>query len=129
MKKSEAQSENTPVLCIKRAYATPGPEDGYRVLVDRLWPRGIGKSELQVDDWWKECAPSTELRKWFNHRPSRWDQFRQQYIEELDAICGDVSRLHLRCNQRRITLIYAARDEQHNHAIVLRDFIEARILR
>ena len=114
-------------ISIKRAYASPGPHDGYRVLVDRLWPRGVGKSDACIDEWWKEYAPSTALRKWFNHEPAKWARFKQRYADELEANREELAHSIDRAEHRPITLVYGAKDEQHNHAVVLKEFIETRI--
>ncbi len=113
---------------VKRAYASPGPNDGYRVLVDRLWPRGVSKSDACIDEWWKECAPSTALRKWFSHDPAKWGRFKQRYTAELEANSEEVAQSVNRAGHGPITLVYGAKDEQHNHAIVLKEFIETRVL-
>ena len=113
-------------LRIKRAYEPVAPEDGMRVLIDRLWPRGIKKEKLALDAWAKELAPSTELRQWFDHEPSRWDGFRKRYAAELAARPAALQTLDdLRRHARKsaLTLIYSARDEVHNGAITLRDFL------
>jgi len=115
-------------VSIKRAYASPGPHDGYRVLVDRLWPRAVSKLDACVDEWWKECAPSTALRKWFSHDASKWGRFKQRYTDELEANRAEVARSVNRAGHGPLTLVYGAKDEQHNHAIVLKEFIETRIL-
>ncbi len=127
MKKPQAGAKIELKVCIKRAYVSPGPHDGYRVLVDRLWPRGISKADACIDDWWKECAPSTGLRKWFSHEPAKWSRFKQRYIEELEANHEEVARSVNRAGPGPITLIYGARDERHNQAVVLKEFIETRI--
>ncbi len=111
---------------IKRAYAEPAPGDGYRVLVDRLWPRGVKKEALRLDLWAKELAPSPALRKWFGHDPARFRDFARRYHAELRhdparSLLADVSR---RAAQGTVTLVYGARDEEHNGAVVLRDAIE-----
>ena len=115
-------------VSIKRAYASPGPDDGYRVLVDRLWPRAISKLDAHIDEWWKECAPSTALRKWFSHDPAKWGRFKQRYTAELEANSEEVVQSVNRAGHGPITLVYGAKDEQHNHAIVLKEFIETRVL-
>ncbi len=115
-------------VSIKRAYASPGSDDGYRVLVDRLWPRAISKSDVHIDEWWKACAPSTALRKWFSHDTAKWGRFKQRYMDELEANREEVVRSVNRAGQGPITLVYGAKDEQHNHAVVLKAFIETRIL-
>ncbi len=112
-------------VSIRRAYDEPAAADGYRVLVDRVWPRGRRKEELALDEWAKELAPSTALRKWFAHDPERWDEFNKRYREELDT---PETRQRLRAlieaaGSRRITLVYSARDEQHNQAVVLRGIL------
>ena len=115
------------IVRIKRVYASPDSQDGYRVLVDRLWPRGISKERAHIVEWWKEYAPSTELRKWFNHDPNKWHQFKEEYFTELETIREDIESSVIQTNSRTITLVYSAKDELHNQAIVLKAFIEARI--
>ena len=115
-------------VSIKRAYESPHPHDGYRVLVDRLWPRGVSKSRACINEWWKEFAPSTELRKWFGHDPVKWKSFRQQYLAELRANREELVCAVNRANRDQITLVYGAKDEQHNHAMVLKEFIETMML-
>ena len=128
MKKPHAGTERDVIVSIKRAYASPGPHDGYRVLVDRLWPRAVSKADACIDEWWKEHAPSTALRKWFNHDPAKWRRFKQRYTNELEANRDAVARSVNRAGHGPITIVYGAKDEQHNQAIVLRKFIETRIL-
>ena len=111
---------------LKRAYNPPSPDDGTRVLVDRLWPRGISKQKAALDRWMKEIAPSTELRKWFDHDPKRWTEFRRRYAEELREHPDLVAELRSFARQGRITLVYAAHDETHNDAVVLRDVLLGR---
>jgi len=109
---------------LKRAYLPPSPEDGARVLVDRLWPRGLRREDAAIDLWLKDAAPSAELRRWFGHDPARWTEFRKRYEVEL-AAKGDILReLAGIAGRGALTLVYGARDEQHNHAIVLRDALE-----
>lgn len=111
---------------LKRAYDGSGPHDGLRVLVDRLWPRGLTRDELAVDFWLKEAAPSPALRRWFGHEPERWRSFAAKYRAEL-ARRGDVLRLLDEARRRgRVTLIYGASDTVHNHAAVLRKVLEER---
>ncbi len=111
---------------LKRAYASPAPADGARILVDRLWPRGLSKAAAAIDQWLKEIAPSTGLRQWFGHDPARWREFRRRYAAELRA-CPDALRdLRERARRGPITLIYAARDEAHNDAVVLREVLLGR---
>ena len=113
---------------IKRVHEMPESKDGYRVLVDRLWPRGISKKNAGINEWWKEYAPSTKLRKWFSHDPVKWKSFRQQYLAELRANREDLVCAVNRADRDQITLVYGAKDEQHNHAVVLKEFIETMIL-
>lgn len=110
---------------LKRAYESADPADGTRILVDRLWPRGVSKQEAALDDWLKDVAPATELRKWFGHDPARWQAFRERYESELRANPDPVDRLRALARQGPITLIYSAHDEAHNDAVVLRDFLLA----
>jgi uncharacterized protein YeaO (DUF488 family) len=117
------QSTGTLDIRLKRAYEPPSAEDGVRVLVDRLWPRGVRKSEAAIDRWLKEIAPSTELRRWFGHDPSRWSEFRRRYRSELSGHAELVNELRALARKKPVTLIYAARDERHNEAVVLRDIL------
>ncbi len=112
-------------LCIKRIYDKPAKSDGFRVLVDRLWPRGISKRRAILDDWQPHLAPSAELRKWFGHDPHRWNEFRQRYRTELAQMRVPIGALRDRSLDERVTLLYAAKDPLHNHALVLKQFIEA----
>ena len=113
---------------IKRVYELPASKDGYRVLVDRLWPRGISKETAGINEWWKEYAPSTKLRKWFSHDSVKWKSFRQQYLAELRANRKELVCAVNRAKRDQITLVYGAKDERHNHAVVLKEFIETMIL-
>jgi uncharacterized protein YeaO (DUF488 family) len=108
---------------LKRAYLPPSDADGVRVLVDRLWPRGLRKSDAAIDRWLKDIAPSTELRRWFGHDPERWSEFRRRYRAELSHKADLLAELRRIARAGRLTLIYAARDELHNEAVVLRDEI------
>ena len=110
-------------LRVKRVYDTPVPADGWRVLVDRLWPRGLSRERAQVDFWAKDLAPSTELRKWFAHDASRFDQFCERYAAELLASSDAVRSFSRSAAGRTVTLLYATRSESCNHALVLRDFL------
>jgi uncharacterized protein YeaO (DUF488 family) len=110
-------------LAIKRIYDAPARSDGYRVLVDRLWPRGVSKERAELDLWLKEIAPSTELRKWFGHDAKRWREFQRRYRAELRANKQAVDKLRRLAERRRVTLLYGARDGDHNEAVVLRDYI------
>jgi uncharacterized protein YeaO (DUF488 family) len=112
---------------IRRAYEPPTRNDGYRVLVDRLWPRGISKTEAALDEWVHEVAPSDELRRWFGHDPRRWDEFRRRYRDELAGHAAEVTRLVARARRRRLTLVFGARDTAHNNAVVLREVIDEQL--
>lgn len=109
-------------LQIKRAYAPAAPTDGTRVLVDRLWPRGLDRQHAAIDHWLKDVAPSTELRKWFGHDPARWAEFCRRYEAEL-AQNPAVDELRAIAAKGPVTLVYGARDEVHNQAVVLRDYL------
>ena len=110
---------------LKRAYESPADEDGTRVLVDRLWPRGVRKTDAAIDQWAKELAPSTELRKWFGHDPARWEEFRQRYLAEIHEHREAFDRLRDLARKGPVTLVYAAHDEAHNDAVVLREILLA----
>jgi uncharacterized protein YeaO (DUF488 family) len=110
---------------LKRAYKSAEPADGLRILVERLWPRGVSKEEAHLEDWCKDIAPSNELRKWYGHQVERWPSFRKKYIEELERNADVVSELYQRCEGKTVTFIYAAHDEAHNSAVVLKDFMES----
>ena len=110
---------------LKRAYEAPS-RDGPRILVDRLWPRGISKQKAALDQWMKEIAPSTELREWFGHDPARWAEFQKRYAAELRANRTSLAELRAIARRGKLTLIYAAQDEQHNHAVVLRHVLLGR---
>lgn len=109
---------------IKRIYDEPADNDGYRVLVDRLWPRGISKKDARLDEWNKEIAPSPELRKWFDHKTERFQEFRFLYRKELSAKTKEVHRLKALAEKEVITLVYGARDPAINHAVVLKEFLK-----
>ncbi|HXP64226.1 MAG TPA: DUF488 family protein [Steroidobacteraceae bacterium] len=110
-----------PEILIKRAYEAAARGDGYRVLVDRLWPRGLTKQELPLDQWDKDLAPTTELRKWFGHEPERWAEFQKRYRKELSSPeqRGRMRELLENASPRALTLVYGAKDEEHTHALVL----------
>lgn len=112
-------------VSIKRIYDEPSPQDGYRILVDRLWPRGVSKERAALDLWMKAIAPSPELRRWFGHDPERFDEFAEQYRRELDANTEAVDELKRVCSEHdAVTLLYAAKDPIVNHAAVLREYLE-----
>lgn len=104
---------------IKRVYETPEPNDGYRVLIDRLWPRGISKEKSAIDEWLKDVAPSTELRKWFNHQPELFPEFKNRYIKELEGQNSALNHLKSIAAKQQLTLLYSAKDTQYNQAVVL----------
>jgi uncharacterized protein YeaO (DUF488 family) len=111
---------------LKRAYEAPGASDGYRVLVDRVWPRGVKKDEARIDAWLREVAPSTELRKWFGHDPAKWNEFKSRYFAELENHREALNDLLGRVREGRITLVFGAKDETHNNAVVLKEYLEDR---
>jgi uncharacterized protein YeaO (DUF488 family) len=111
---------------LKRAYEKAAPGDGPRILIDRLWPRGLKKVDAAVDRWLKELAPSTELRKWFGHEPARWDEFRRRYAKEVRLHPDGLRQLRALARSRPITLLYSARDEEHNDAVALRALLLGR---
>jgi uncharacterized protein YeaO (DUF488 family) len=108
---------------VKRAYEPAAESDGYRVLVDRLWPRGVSRARLRLDSWAKDLAPSSELRAWFGHRPNRFEEFRRRYLEELRGRSARISELRRLARGGTLTLVYSARDAEHNDAVVLADVI------
>lgn len=108
---------------LKRAYDPPDPEDGFRILVDRLWPRGVARDAARIDLWLKDIAPSKELRKWFGHDPAKWLGFKQRYFAELDGNPQAVEELRLRVRHGKVTFVYAARDHEHNDAVALLEYI------
>jgi uncharacterized protein YeaO (DUF488 family) len=112
------------MIKLKRAYDKPAKDDGERILVERLWPRGLTKEQAKLDLWLKDVAPSTELRKWFGHDPDRWIEFRQRYLKELRQNADLIKLLKRKAKEGTITLIYAARDEEHNGALVLKQFLQ-----
>lgn len=113
-------------LKIKRVYDPVEKEDGYRVLVDRVWPRGVRREEAAIDLWLKEAAPSTELRRWFGHRAELWPEFRQRYFRELEERREVLTPLLEEVKKRTVTLLYGAREERFNNAAALREFLEKR---
>ena len=114
---------------LKRAYDPPARSDGYRVLVDRIWPRGVTKEDLKVDAWLKEVAPSTVLRKWFGHDPKKWDEFRRRYARELEPHATALEQLVEHARAGHVTLVFAAKDTEHNNAVALREHLEGRLKR
>ena len=113
-----------PQIRIRRVYEAPASGEGYRVLVDRVWPRGLSKEKAAFDSWEKTLAPSTELRKWFGHDPSRWKEFSLRYRRELAPHAGELRELLDTAGSHNLTLLYSARDKEHNQAVVLQDILE-----
>lgn len=110
---------------IKRIYDVPSPEDGFRVLVDRVWPRGMTKAKAALDLWAKDIAPSTELRKYFDHEASRWHEFEQRYKDELQAKVEVLHEIKQKAAGKTLTLLYGAKDERRNQAVVLREVFQS----
>lgn len=114
------------MIKLKRVYEAPSPKDGLRILVERLWPRGLTKERAAVGLWLKDVAPSPELRKWFGHDPARWEQFQKRYRDELRTKTKAVQLLKQKGKESTVTLVYAARDEDHNGALALKLFLQGR---
>ena len=111
-------------LQIKRAYEAVDKNDGYRILVDRIWPRGIKKSNAKIDLWLKEIAPSNELRKWFNHDSKKWNQFRTKYFKELKNKDQELNVIKQQLKKSTVTLLFGAKDQEHNQAVALQEYIQ-----
>ncbi len=109
---------------IRRVYDPVSPDDGRKILVDRLWPRGVKKGDARIDEWLKDIAPSNELRKWFSHDPSKWLEFKGRYKEELKNKSELIDKLKREAKNGKITILFAARDIEHNNAVVLKEIIE-----
>jgi uncharacterized protein YeaO (DUF488 family) len=120
----EAGGIPMPKIRLKRAYDEASPDDGVRVLVERLWPRGLTKERAAIDIWMKDVAPSQELRRWYSHDIARWIEFKKRYRAELDENEAAVDELRKKCRTETVTFIYAASDEQHNSALLLKDYLE-----
>lgn len=118
--------EISAVIHLKRAYEEPSTKDGLRILVERLWPRGLTKARAKLDLWLKDIAPSPALRKWFAHDPAKWKQFQQRYWKELLGNPEAVDRLRSQVRSGVVTFVYAARDEERNGAVALKEFLERR---
>lgn len=112
---------------IRRAYQEPSRNDGHRVLVDRVWPRGVSRDEARIDEWLRDVAPSGELRRWFGHDRDRWEEFRSRYRAELRERHDELAHLVELAERGRVTLVFGARDERRNQAVVLREVIEERL--
>ena len=111
------------MIHVKRIYEEPDERDGYRVLVDGLWPRGVSKDDAAVDAWMREIAPSDELRRWFDHDPDKWDEFQRRYAGELKRMPEELAFLRAKGDQSTLTLVFAARDTEHNNAVALRNIL------
>lgn len=114
------------MIKLKRAYETPAKQDGLRILVERLWPRGVNKVDAEIDLWLKDLAPSSELRKWFGHDPQKWDEFKRRYFSELKVKGDLLTLLKHRCHEDAVTFVYAAKNERHNSARALKEYLESR---
>lgn len=112
------------MIKVKRVYDPPAKDDGMRILIDRLWPRGLRKDEAAIAEWMKEIAPSDELRKWFGHDPEKWQEFRKKYKEELRAKPELIKRLKAESKKGTLTLLFSARDIEHNNAVALKEVLE-----
>jgi len=117
------------MIKLKRVYEPASPDDGVRILVERLWPRGIKKDALKLDTWLKEVAPSDGLRRWFGHEPKKWNGFRDRYFAELDANPQTWESVAKAVRRGRVTLIYSSRDTEHNNAVALRNYLEDKMQR
>ena len=121
----KAEYSRSMKIVTKRAYDKPADTDGYRALVDRLWPRGIKKENLAADEWNKDVAPSTELREWFGHDPAKFDEFRKRYIAELKQTDAPQQLLKRAKDSKTLTLVYGAKDTEHNQAHVLQEYLQS----
>jgi uncharacterized protein YeaO (DUF488 family) len=108
----------------KRVYQPAAADDGYRVLVDHIWPRGVSRERAKLDEWARDLAPSDELRRWFGHRPERFAEFRGRYLRELEARSEHLAELRERARESTVTVVYTARDEEHNNAVVVAEALE-----
>jgi uncharacterized protein YeaO (DUF488 family) len=124
---SQSRSLNLTIR-LKRARAAPDDDDGYRVLVDRLWPRGLSRAQLRLDAWAKDLAPSTALRQWFNHEADKWPEFKNRYFTELASRQEQLTQLISQAENQQITLIHAARDDRYNNAVALKEYLEQGML-
>ena len=114
------------MLALKRVYDKAASEDGVRFLVERLWPRGIKKTDLRLDDWLKDVAPSNELRRWFSHDPKKWSEFQRRYFAELDSHLEASAPIRSAARHGRVTLLYSSHDTEHNNAVALKEYLSAR---
>ena len=116
-----------PNIAVKRVYGdVPAAADGCRILAERLWPRGLKKEELKLDFWLRDVAPSTTLRKWFNHDPKKWDAFKKRYFKELDANPAAAAEIRQHVRKGKVTLLFSSKDEEHNNVIALREYLLTR---
>jgi uncharacterized protein YeaO (DUF488 family) len=113
-------------LQLKRAYDQPQRTDGFRVLIDRVWPRGVRKEDLKLGEWLKDLAPSTDLRRWFGHDPAKWDEFRRRYFQELDAHPDEIRRLCAKMREGAVTIVFGSKEERFNNAVALKEYLEHR---
>ena len=113
-------------IVLKRAYEKPSVEDDKRILVERLWPRGLKKEQARIDEWLKDVAPSIELRKWYGHDPAKWADFKKRYWKELDANCRMVEKLSDECKNRKVTFVFGSKEEKLNNASALKEYIETK---
>ena len=111
-------------IALKRVYETPAPSDGCRILVERLWPRGLSKANAKVDLWSKETAPSAELRRWFNHEPDKWEEFKRRYFKELEDQQEALSPLLERVRAGQVTFVFASRETRFNNSVALKEYVE-----
>ena len=118
------KSFKTRKINIKRSYDKPASGDGSRILVDRIWPRGVSKEELKIDEWLKEIAPSTSLRKWFGHDPKKWNEFKKRYFDELENNKDLIKKIIEQTKYSTVTFVYSAKDSEHNNAVALKEYIE-----
>lgn len=124
-----ARKEELMVVRLKRAYEAPDDSDGFRVLVDRLWPRGLSKERARLDLWAKEIAPTEDLRKWFGHDPEKWKEFRRRYFRELHQKKAWIEKFLIRAGGEIVTLVYAAKSDKFNNALALKEYLEKEFLR
>jgi uncharacterized protein YeaO (DUF488 family) len=115
------------MLALKRAYDEAAPDDGVRFLVERLWPRGVKKTDLRIDAWLKDAAPSDSLRRWFAHDPKKWGEFQRRYFAELDTRPESYEQILSAARHGRVTLVYSTHDTQHNNAVALKDYLNVRM--
>jgi uncharacterized protein YeaO (DUF488 family) len=128
-KKEERMQSSRFVIKTKRVYEKPTASDGIRLLIDRVWPRGLKKDELALDGWLKDVAPSQRMRKWFGHDPRKWNEFRRRYFAELRGKAGVWAAILEKARESNVTLLYGARDTEHNNAVALRDFLDVKLRR